>query len=75
MLEPIDMNWLPCIGVGIIMGGGEIIPVICCGLIIPGMGWKPMAEFVIGVKSDCFLGEAAPWLGLGLPPPLMRETR
>merc|ERR1719270_2160969 len=42
------------------------------GLITPGMGWKPIAELVMGVKSDvCFLGDAGPWLGFGLPPPAL----
>ena len=51
------------------MRGGEIIPDTGWGLIspAPGIGWKPMAELVIGVKSEVFLGEA--WLGEGLPPP------
>merc|ERR1719232_475025 len=45
------------------------------GLITPGMGWKPMAELVMGVKSDvCFLGDAGPWLGFGLPPPWIIVT-
>ena len=54
------------------MRGGEIMPDPGCGLMTPGIGWKPMAELVIGVKSDVFLGEV--WLGEGLPPPWIKVT-
>jgi len=40
--------------------------------ILPGIGWNPIAELVIGVKS---LGLAACSAGEGLPPPIILETR
>ena len=76
MLEPILNIWWPWMGVGMIRGG-DIIPEMGWGwgLITPGMGWKPMAELVMGVKSEvCFLGDAGPWLGFGLPPPWINVT-
>ena len=72
MPPAIEKNWLLCTGVGIIMGGGDIIPEIVWGLITPGMGWNPMAELVMGVKSDCFLGEFCSGVGL---PPFIREIK
>ena len=68
MVQTPQSYYLTWMGVGM-MRGGEIIPDTGWGLIspAPGIGWKPMAELVIGVKSEVFLGEA--WLGEGLPPP------
>ena len=71
LVYPCIVHCLTWIGVGM-MRGGEIMPDTGCGLITPGIGWKPMAELVIGVKSDVFLGEV--WLGEGLPPPWIRVT-
>ena len=72
---PIE-NWPGIIGVGIIMGGGETMPGTGCGLITPGIGWKPIAELLSGTKSDCFLGLAwDPSPAPGLPPPLSRAIK